>query len=317
MTLGALGYVGYAKEAAEGDLAAPTIYLPVRSFGFPDSNDFVIPAQIRNDRDSYIAMAAPFAISGNMEMDLIPQGIVPLLLSAFSDDAASTVAGADPGTYVHTIAPGKSATPTLAMEGAAGDIMAMRYGGVKVNSLELKAAFGEIVTATFGFEGTTRAKQATLATPDFTAITADPFHFSGAEIKVDGTQLATAKDFTFGINNNIERIGTLRKTRSWKRMALGMRELSLGATLDFTDTDVYDDFLAETYFTVDLNFEGAIISGTTAYKLTISLPKVKWNKVGLPLSASDYLEQSAEAMILRPVGSDVATVTLTNDEPTP
>lgn len=314
MTLGALGYVAYGKETVEGTAVAPTIFLPVSSFGFEDSNDFIIPAQIRSSRDSSVALHAPYNVSGNMEMELIPQGIGMLLNSAFGATATHAVNVTEATATDHTFAPG-SDVPTFTFESNAADILVMRYSGVKVNTFELKAAFGEIVTATFGLEGTGRAKQGSPSAEDYTGVDADPFHFSGAEMTVDAAQLAYVKDFTFGVNNNIERIGTLRKTRNWKRMALGMREVMLSGTLDFTDTAEYDRFLNEDEFEVVLNLEAGVL-GAVTYKLALTIPKVKWNKVGVPLAAGDYLEQSVEAMILKPTGADIFTAVLTNDEAT-
>ena len=314
MSLGALGYVGYAKEVTEGTAVAPTIFLPVSSFEFEDTNDFIVPAQIRSSRDYSVAMHAPFPVSGSMEMELIPQGIGVLLNSAFGAAATHAVNATEATATDHTFTPG-SAVPTITFESNAADILVMRYTGVKVDSLEIKAAFGEIVTASFGLEGVGRAKQGSASAEDYTAVDADPFHFSGAEMTVDAAQLAYVKDFTFGVNNNIERIGTLRKTRNWKRMALGMREVSLSGTLDFTDTAEYDRFLNEDEFEVVLNLEGGTL-GATVYKLALTIPKVKWNKVGVPLSAGDYLEQAVEAMILKPTGADIFTAVLTNDEAT-
>lgn len=314
MSLGALGYVGYGVESVEGTGVAPTIFLPVSSFEFEDTNDFIVPAQIRSSRDSSVAMAAPFNVSGQMEMELTPQGIGPLLESAFCDDAAHAVNATEATLTDHTFAPG-SAVPTLTFESNAADILVMRYTGVKVDTFEIAAAFGEIVTATFGLEGVSRAKQGSASSEDYSGIDVDPFHFTGAEMLVDDVQLAHVKDFNFGVNNNIERIGTLRKTRSWKRMALGMREVSLASTLDFTDSSEYDRFLDEEEFEVTLNLEGAT-AGAAKHALVITIPRVKWNKVGVPLNAGDYLEQAVEAMILKPTGGDIFTAVLTNDEAT-
>lgn len=309
MSLGALGYVGYGVEVTEGTFVAPTKYIPVTSFSFEDSNDFITPDQIRHSRDRYIAMAAPYAVSGSMEMELIPTDVASLLKSAF---AATVVSGAYTGSaYQHVFTPA-SAEPTFTFESSAADILVMRYSGVRVNTIEIKAAFGEIVTASFGLEGVNRQKQGSASTPTYTDIV--PFHFSGADIKVDsGTLLTTVKEFTFGVNNNIERIGTLRKTRSWKRLALGMREVTLALTIDFTDTSEYDRFLAEDIFDVDLHLQGPDQSGDPTI-LRIEIPNVRWNKVAVPLSAGDYLEQSVEALVVAPIGGDIFTATLVNNE---
>lgn len=314
MSLGALGYVGYGIEVTDGTFVAPTKYLPVSSFSFEDSNDFITPDQIRHSRDRYIAMVAPYSVSGSMEMELIPTETAHLLKSAW---AATVATGAYAGGgYEHTFTPA-SAEPTFTFESSAADILVMRYSGVRVNTLEIKAAFGEIVTASFGLEGVNRAKQGSTSSPTYTNV--QPFHFTGADVHVAaGTLLTHVKDFTFGTNNNFERIGTLRRTRAWKRMAFGMREVTLAMTLDFTDTSEYDRFLAESVFDVDLFLEGSAAGltgmGSNKPVLRIQPTNVRWNKVNVPLSAGDYLEQAVEALIVAPIGGDIFTADLINNE---
>lgn len=313
MALGALGYVGYGIEVTEGTQVAPTKYLPVSSFSFEDTNDFIVPDQIRHSRDNYIAMAAPYSVSGTMEMELIPNGTAHLLKSAF---AASIVTSAYAGGgYQHVYTPAAT-EQTFSFESSANDVLVMRYGGCRVNTIEVKAAFGEIVTASFGIEGVNRVKQGSASTPTY--VNTVPFHFSGVDIKVSsGTLLTNVKDFTFGVNNNIERIGTLRKTRSWKRMDLGKREVTLALTMDFQDTAEYDRFLNETIFDVDLHMTGPVGVGMTSPStLRIQLPNVRWNKVGVPLSAGDMLEQAVEALVVAPIGGNIFTATFVNDEAT-
>jgi len=315
MGLGALGYVGFGVETVEGTFVAPTKFLPVTSFSFDDSNDFNVPDQIRHSRDKYIAMAAPYVVSGSMEMELIPTDIASLLKSAFTASVISSAYGG--GGYQHAYTPA-STVGTFTFEGSAADVIIMRYAGVRVNTIEIKAAFGEIVTASFGLEGVNRVKQVTPAVPTYTNVT--PFNFAGVDILVSGgSLLATVKDFTFGVNNNIGRIGTLRKTRSWKRLELGMREVTLALTIDFTDASEYDRFLNETDFDIDLHLEGqTALSGMGSQKpiLRIQVPKVKWNKVNVLLLVGDYLEQAVEALIVAPIGGDIFTAVLVNNEPT-
>jgi hypothetical protein len=91
MSLGALGYVGYAEESTDGTfISAPTNYLPVTNFSFEDTNDFIVPDQIRHSRDHYIAMAAPYNVSGSMEMELIPTDVRKLLKSAWAASVATS-----------------------------------------------------------------------------------------------------------------------------------------------------------------------------------------------------------------------------------
>lgn len=317
MTLGALGYVGYGIETVEGTPVAPTIFLPVSSFSFEDTNDYLIPDQIRGTRDRYTLMPAPYMTSGTMDMELVANGIGPLLRSAFaSADALVTTSAYSGGGYQHVFVPG-NASPTFTFESSAADILVMRYGGIRVNTLEIAAAFGEIVTASWGLEGTTRAKQGSPSTESYPA--GLPFSFAGASVKVAGTEVGNVKSFSASVGNNIERIGTLRKTRSWKRTALGMRDLGLSLTMDFTDTADYDLFLAETEFSVQLHLEGTAGEsgyGTNKPTLVLTYPRVRWGSVGVPISTTDYLEQSVEAIVLRGSSGNAVDVTLISADAT-
>ncbi len=313
MSLGAIGYVGYGVESVEGTAVAPTKFLPVTSFSFEDTNDYIVPDQIRGDRDRYVAMAAPYMTSGSMELELIPNDISSLLKSAAAGSVVtSAYAG---GGYQHVITPGNT-SPTFTFESSAAGILVMRYGGIRVNTLEINAAFGEIVTSTWGLEGTTREKMGAENNEVYADVM--PFHFSGAQVKIAGTVMAHVKNYTFSVGNNLDRIGTLRRTRNWRRTALGMRDVGLSATLDFTDASEYDRFLAETFFDVDLLLEGDVLPGmgTNKSALRITIPKVRWNASGVALSAGDYLEQENEALVLRAPGSPIYTMTLVNNEPT-
>lgn len=317
MSLGALGYVGYGVELTEGTFVAPTKFLPVSSFSFEDTNDYIVPDQIRNSRDRSVAMAAPYMTSGTMDMELIPYDVSTLLKSAFAASVTSSAYAG--GGYQHAMTPGDT-SPTLTFESNAADILVMRYGGVRVNTLEIKAAFGEIVTSSWGLEGTTRMSMGTSQTAQ-TYTDVLPLHFTGADVFVGGSPNVMVKDFTFSVGNNIDRIGTLRKTRSWRRTALGMRDTGLGLTLDFTDSVEYDRFLAESEFVVKLHMSSDTLNlpgmgATNKPILEITLNRVRWNKVGIALSAGDFLEQAVEAMVLKPNAGNVFDVKLINGEST-
>ena len=307
-----VGYVGYAVETTEGDLTAPDIFLPVSSFSFDSTNDFIIPEQIRGGRDRSIAMASPYSVSGTMEMELVPNGIRPLLRSAFASTGPITTSAYSGGGYQTSFSPGSAEDETFSFESSAADILIMRYGGLRVNTLEINAAFGEIVTASWGLEGTTRAKQASASAETYASSL--PFHFTGASISVDGAWANNVKNFTFSVGNNIDRIGTLRSTRDWYRSSFGMRDMGLSCTMDFQNNDDYDLFLSESEFEVVLRMTGASL-GTSKETLQITLPRVKWNMVNAPLSAGEFIEQSVEATILQPLNGDpIATVVLVNNE---
>lgn len=324
MTLASLGYVGYGFEgsAYEGVIVRPDVFLPVTSFSFDDSNDYITPDQIRGGRDRSIALAGPYSTSGSVDMELVPNGVGALLKSAFASKgltATSSYGTGNSSYYIHRFRPGNS-SPTFTFEGNAGDILIRQYGGIRVGSMELSSSFGEIVTSSFSLEGTTRAAIDLISSPGsayneaFDQVT--PFHFNGAKIQRDGSDIANVKSFTFGVNNNIDRIGTLRRTRSYRRTVLGMRDVSLSMTLDFDDPADYTLFLNETEFSITLDLQASLI-GTSSVResLVINIPRVRYNMTSIPISGNNYIEQSVDCQILKPLaGGDIFTAWLTNGE---
>ena len=314
MSLVDVGYVGYGIESVEGTQVSPTVFLPVSSFSFDSTDDNIVPTQIRGSRDSYVSMPSPYSVSGSMEMELVPEGIRSLLKSALATDGTINTSAYSGGGYQTVLTPGSNLAPTFTFESSAADILFMRYGGIRVNTLEINANFGEIVTASFGLEGTTRSKQVSGTSESYAQVL--PFHFTGASVKRDSVAVGNIKNFTFGVNNNIERIGTLRATRDWKRTALGHREVTLSCAMDFTDTADYDLFLGGTEFAIELLLESVVMPAATGkYTLKLEIPRVKWNMVNAPLTAGDYIEQSVEATILRPMNANpILTATIVNTE---
>lgn len=316
MSLGALGYVGYGVETTEGTLATVDKFLPVSSFSFDETNDYIVPQQIRGSRDPGISLAAPYAVSGSMEMELTPNSIAYLLKSAFHANVAGAYSS---GAYTYTYAPVDEPTTlaTMSMESSAGnDVLLMQYLGVRANTMEIRGAYGEIVTASMGLEGLSRQKKGA-QTPETVAYSTKtngliPFHFSGAKVQIGDagssvSDLLTVKDFSFAVNNNFERIGTLRQTRAYKRMATGMRDVTLSMTLDFNTaaesvTPIVDRLLAESAVKIVILLEGGYLAGSagTKHSLELTIPYARINSSSMPLSAGDYLEQSLEFTVTRP-----------------
>lgn len=322
ISVGALGYIAFGKETTEGTFVNANKFLAASSFNFDDTNDYLSPMTIRGSKDMTLAMPAPFNVTGTLEMPFVPDDIELLLKSAFSASSVTT-AGAS-SSYSHVFTPG-AVSPTLTFEAYTGgsdglnaDGLIRQYGGVRVNTLELRASFGEIVTASFGLDGSTRQTKPLSGglldplTPSYAATSLAPFHFNGAKVQFDGTDKATVKDVTFSINNNVEHIGTLRQTRNYSRVASGARELSLSMSMDFQDTSDYQALLDEDEFAVTLVFKGSLVGGSIYNQLTIDLPRVKYRRVGVPISAGDFITQDVECTVLKPNASDIATVTLVN-----
>jgi len=314
MSYADVGYVGYAVETTEGDLSAPTIFLPANAFSFDSTNEYNTPSQLRGSRDKSIKMAGPYSVSGTMGLELVPRGIASLLVSALSAVGGVTSSPYSGGGYQHVIVPGV-ATPTFAFESSAGDILVMRYGGIRVNTLDISATFGEIVTSTWGLEGTTRAKQGSPTSESYAQVS--PFNFDGVTVSRDDALLANVQNFTWTLGNNIDRRGTLRATRSWRRTLLGTRDVGLTATMDFENDDDYDLFLAESEFELQLKFVGDYITGSSGPKntLVVDIPRVSYNAVNAPLNAGDFITQDIDCTIVRPLNGDpILTLTLVNSE---
>lgn len=319
--IGALGYVGYAPETTEGTAVDPTKFLAANSVSWDDSNDYESPMQITGSRDYTLALAAPYMVTGSLEMLGMPHDIGDLLKSAFAA-SVSTSAYAT-GAWEHTLTPGGT-SPTFTFEtsytGAGGnETLIMRHTGVRVNTFEIRASFGEPITWSFGLDGVDRLKRAAgVATPTYDAESVFPFIFNESDVSIAGSASALVKEYTFNVNNNVEHIGTLRKGRNYRRVAMGAREITLSMSLDFEDATEYDRFLADSEFAISLDSgTGQVLSGAAAaeeYGMTIALPRVRYRTVGIPLSAGDFITQDVECMVIKPVGSDISTITVRNDE---
>src|SRR3972149_3855518 len=306
MALGENGYVGFGVESVPGEAASITHYLPtVRAFTGEDTDDDMAPEYIHDSRDLTVSMPGPKSVSGTMETDLTTVDIVPLLQSAWGATATDGSAYSG-GGYQFDFVPGAKVV-AVTVESNSDDLLVKTYTGVRIDGLEIKAAYGELVTASWNLEGVDNLTSA--EEPDSPTYTdTSPLSFTGAEVFIDGTQSATIKDVTFGVNGNHERIGVLRKTRAWSRMSHGRRDIMLSFTADFINADEVDRFDAADWFEVILNFEGDTV-GTNVERLTITLPKCRYIRGGGPLQPGQ-LEQSLECRVLKPVGQAIFTATL-------
>jgi cephalosporin hydroxylase len=82
--------------------------------------------------------------------------------------------------------------------------------------------------------------------------------------------------------------------------------------MDFQDTADYQRLLDETEFAVSIELRGSLVGGSVYNKLTIDLPRVKYRRVGVPITAGEFITQDVECTVLKPNSSDIATVTLVN-----
>jgi hypothetical protein len=310
-SLSNVGYVGLGRETVEGTQVAPTVFLPVSSFSIDSTVEPITPEQLRGSRDKYIMMPSAYSVSGTMDMELPSAYIGAILVSAMAaaESGGITTSAYAGGGYQHVIVPGSSSY-TYTFETSAADILFMRYGGIRVNTLDINASFNEIVTASVGLEGTTRSKQGTGTSETYDA--GNPFHFDGASVKINGSTVANVKNFSFTLGNNIERIGTLRKTTTWSRTDLGPRDVGLTMTMDFQNTTDYDLFLAGTEFAVQLHLEAGYVAGGSGPRrtLVIDIPRAIYSTINAPLTAGSMIEQAVTCTIVRPV-NNTAIVTMT------
>lgn len=316
--VGALGYVGYGTEVTEGVAVAPTIFLAVDSASFPDTNDYLYPIQVKGSRFHNVAMPAPFNITGTIEMEAVPDGIGKLLRSAFAAGGAPNISTSaySGGGYTHVLTPGLL-SDTFTFETSAQNYLMMRYSGCRVNTLELKSSFGEIVKATWGIDGVGRASQVTPTSPSYAASAVTPFHFDAAVVSIAGSTSTVVKDITLSTNNNVSHIGTLRATRAYKRVAFGVFDMTGKMTLDFQDGTEHARLLDDSEFALSYYVEGPTLNpGTGKTSLLINMPRVKYRTSGIPINAGDFISQDIDITMLQPSGGSIATVTLVCNDAT-
>jgi len=298
------GYAGIAEESTYGGGGSPSEFLNVVSDGFSGDNNPIFLNTTRG-RDTHSAIAGEFSDDGSLDMPVTPEAI-GLLLKAALGSVSTTVDTPETGANTHDFSTDDK-LPSLAVELGLGNVDAVQHTGVGVESLELEHSSGERLSMSLDMPAKEPDGSVSASTPAYDALRAFVFH--DATFSLFGTdRTVDLRDLTISITNNLTQ--HTRGSRTPAKMSVGQREVTVEATLDFENMNVWEKFWGSAGATgpEDELHEGAlnakwvspenIASTTTAYSLEFDMPRVVINSHDAQLNENDLIAENVELRAL-------------------
>lgn len=279
MPLGSLAHIGLGKETTFGTAVATNDYLRFASEGINEEIEQLISENLNGTVDESPSYEGLHNVAGDISFDVYPNVVGHLLRAAFGAPVTTSLAA---GVYQHVFTPIQSnfsnvcALPPYTLEVHRDFEQAFQYAGAVVNDL------------TFSFGTDNKIMQGTAAiiakklnliaktTPSLEATS--PFLWNQATITLDGGVNSDVSTIEFGINNNLEGRATLDGTREVSRILRnGRRTFPVNFSLELKDLTEFNKFRAQNEVAAKIELIGSIISGTDNFKLTVEIPKFRFN----------------------------------------
>lgn len=279
MPYGSLAHIGIGKEATFGTAVAAVDYIRFASEGLNEEIEQIISENIMGVFDEGASFEGMHNISGDISGDVYPNVIGHLLRAAFGAPTTSSLAA---GVYQHVFTPVQAnfsnvcALPPYTLEINRDLEQAFQYAGAVVN--ELNFSFGTD-NKIMQFSAALIAKKLALIAKTVPSLeVTNPFLWHQAKVTFDA---ADTKDFStleFGINNNLEGRSTLDGTKEISRILRnGVRTFPVKFSTELKDLTDFNKFRAQNEVPIKIELTGAVISGANNYKLTIDIPKFRFN----------------------------------------
>lgn len=196
-------------------------------------------------------------ITGDVGMELWQQQTALL----FEHMLGSITSSFTNGVGTHTATPGdltgKSLTVQVGRPDTGGTVRPFTYAGVKVQSWELAVATGEIATIGLTLLGQTETDQISLAAASFGADAARPFHYVQGSVQISDTDVCVRELTISGENNLSDERECIGQDFIDEPLEMDLRMFEGAATLEFTDTTMYDRFVNAVEAPIVLSFSAS------------------------------------------------------------
>ena len=249
LQFGRSAFIKYEQETTYGTAVTTTISNRVTSVSLSRSQE--------RERTTHLSQSdAAFAIStfdafeqagGSIEMPLFYKGMGQLFKAAIGGSPATTGAG----PYTHVFEP-TTVLPSLTLEFQRGTGSVEKFEGVMVTSMTISCEAGAEATASFEVIAETASARTTAITPSF-GDGAQVFHHQAGTMDFNGSSY-TVRSFEFTVDNKLERVNNLGSKLTGQPQISDVREVTITATLDLEDNDLYNAQLAGTQSDVTLTF---------------------------------------------------------------
>lgn len=214
--------------------------------------------------------AAAFAVNtfdgfeiagGSIETPLTYKGL-GMLIKASLGSAATT--GTDPYTHTYTA----SATlPSLTIAVQRGTGQSEQFEGCMVSNMTISCEAGEEARASFEIIAKTATARAASIAPAGFGNGAQVFHFqsTAAGLSFDGSNYKM-RSFELSLDNKLERVNYLGSKVTSQPQISDVREVTLTATFDLEDANLYNAQIAGTSSDVVVTFS---TGGSESFKITV------------------------------------------------
>ena len=176
---------------------------------------------------------------GTIELPLVYKGLGLLLKSAIG-----SVATTGSGPYLHTFNP--SATlPSMTINVQRGTGSSEKFEGCKVSTMTLSCEAGGEARASFEIIAETAlSRTGALSAPSF-GDGAQMFHFQASTLSYNSNTYKM-RSMELTLDNKLERINYLGSKVTTEPQISDVREVTLTATMDLEDNNLYDSQIAGT-----------------------------------------------------------------------
>lgn len=296
-------YLAVGKETTYGTAVTTTAGIPFISSSLKTLQEGKILEQIETSRVYSQQIRMGKVIEGEVEGYFYPAltGCAYLLQSGFGmpvvTSATATGETTGGGGFTHTFLLGQyvGTYSSLSLNNRKGDSASakvFKYTGMKVNELTFSAELDEALKYTVSLVGKDSTSGATDISSAITLSAMSPLSFVNGRISVEGSvgSLTSAsywhvQSVSFGVNNNLKSDAESRRIGSdtLDVLPVGIANLPLTLTMRYDTTTAYDAMLANSTFSVELEFLGPTITGSVARQgIKFIYPVVKINDAGDP-----------------------------------
>ena len=283
---GIAAQVGIALETTWGTEVTVGTFIPLVSEGLARTEDHTISNAIRVGR--YVLGSEQWnggviEVGGPLEFELDNKNVRVLFKCMFGAETTNS-----PYTYTPDDLTGDSMTVQIGRPATSGTVHPFTYAGVKVNTWEISASVGEMVTLSLDVIAKSESTSTALATASYTASSL-PFKFTGATLTIAGSAVNTVREMSLSGNNQLARRQFLGTQTTAEPFPSDLYEYTGEVVTDFESLTAYNRFVTGT--------EAALVMTFTRAASTIVITcNVKFNGATPTVEGKDVLAQSLPFM---------------------
>lgn len=280
---GIAAQLGFAEETTWGSYVAPTRYIEVNSFAMKNNIERLESAAIRaNNRvqrqDRWAA--SPKGITGSAEIEVVNKGMGLLFKHMLGQAAISTPSGATATRlHRHTIADlwGKGLTVQGGIPDVSGTVQPFSWLGCKVADWTLSNDVDGLLMLSLNLDGATETTAQSLGSASY-ATGLEMMSWAGGAITIAGSSQQISS-FSLSGNNGLktDRYAIRGDSAKKEPIPAALVELTGSMEMEFENLTQYNRFVNGTIAAVTATWTGTVIEGAFNYKVTVTLPAVRFD----------------------------------------